>query len=681
MKNPIPAIFPQRELNWLKFNNRVLKESQDFSHPLLERIGFLGISASNLDEFFRVRVGELHITSENPKKFADPTAKQQLHAVHLSARRLMNRQYRFWENLLPELSAAGINLKSDSALTHEERRWLDSYFKKHLLPILTPLKENRFLFRKNFYLAVQLQYEKEKIKQILFLQIPAHLPRLIPLPTTSEKSAFFLLEELIKMHLSAFFPKTQILEAATFRLTRNEDFSIESTDHLSEELEKLIQCRQQGQILRLEVENTISKKLRKSLAATLVIDNSKIYPTKGFIDLTFLLALTECLNQPELCYPPLKPFQRIPLKSAPSLFKQIAQKDLLLHHPYDSFEPVIAFLTEAAKDPQVIAIKQTIYRIGTDPRLTNALIEAAKNGKKVTVFIEVRARLDEENNIRLAKHLMEEGCEVIFGLPDFKTHSKIILITRQEDHGIRHYLHLSTGNYNPKTAQVYTDIGLFTCNPEFSADGNAFFQFLSGKPTPPNWQKFMVAPFNLRQNLFQLIDQEIQAAKVGKPALIIAKMNSLFDQKIIAKLYEASQSGVKIELFVRGICALRPGIPGLSDNIRIRSLVGRFLEHSRICYFHNQGTPLYFLSSADWMRRNFDSRVEILFPILDSALKKRLSDILATLLADNSRTYFLDKNGRYSKRLFSPTRRFDSQKAFLEGKLRSGSELFDFVKL
>lgn len=679
MKHYLPSeLFSNRELSWLKFNERVLRESQDIGHPLLERLRFLSITSSNLDEFFMVRVGGLFeqlFQNIATRDIAGNSVEEQLSAIGKSTHRLTNRQSRFWEKMIPELKRENIEVLNETQLSNKQKEWLEKYFAKTVLPVLTPLGVDKhhpfpFLLNKSINLAVLLSRKNEKRKKTTshtaIIQVPSLLPRLIKLPSLKETAQFFFLEDLIKIYSHHLFLGYTLQDITTFRVTRNADFSVDNDDaeDLLVEMKKFIYQRNHGHTVRLEVERFTSKKLLKFLTDALEIKARQIYHIDGPLDMTCLSSLIDQLDRPDLTYPAIRPYDRICLDGSSTIFEQIAEKDLLLHHPYDSFDPIIAFVQEAAKDPKVLAIKQTIYRIGHDPRLTEALIEAAHNGKQVTVLMEVKARFDEENNIFQAKQLEEAGCHVIYGLPNLKTHGKMILVVRKEKKELRRYLHLSTGNYNPITAKIYTDLGLFTCNPLFGEDATAFFNFLSGYSDPPNWHHFSIAPLTLRKKINQLIQREIKAAKAGKPAGIVAKMNSLFDQEIIKKLYQASQAGVKIELIVRGICALKPGVPGISENIRVRSLIGRFLEHSRIFYFHNQGASEYYLSSADWMHRNLDNRVELLFPILDGELKSRIHRILATTLEDSSRTYLQLKNGNYRKRTSSQPR-FNSQEAFL----------------
>lgn len=685
-------LFTNRELSWLKFNERVLRESQDPQHPLLERVRFLSITSSNLDEFFMVRVGglfEQFFQNISTRDIAGMSVAEQLAEISKSAHRLVNRQYRFWGNITPQLEEAKIEIKDEASLSPKQREWLENYFEKTVLPALTPLGVDKhhpfpFLLNKSINLAVLLSRKGDKKKKVSFhtaiIQLPALLPRLILLPSPKGHYQFFFLEDLIKLYSYHLFRGYTVQDMTTFRITRNADFSVddEEAEDLLLEMKKFLYQRSHGHTVRLEVEHLASKKLLKFLTDTLDIKDWQVFHIDGPIDLTFLGTLADQMDRPGLSYAPIQPYQRIPLKET-SLFDQISQKDLMLHHPYDSFDPVIAFVQEAAKDPQVLAIKQTIYRSGKNPRLIEALIEAAHNGKQVTILMEVKARFDEENNLLRAKQLEEAGCHVIYGIPTLKTHGKIILVVRQEKGGIKRYLHFSTGNYNPDTAKVYTDIGFFTCDPQFGEDATALFNLLSCYSIPETWQKLCIAPSGLRKKFNQLIQREIKAAKRGESAAIVAKMNSLVDPEIIKKLYEASQAGVEIELIIRGICALKAEVPGLSENIRVRSLVGRFLEHSRIFCFYNSGNPEYYLSSADWMTRNLDNRVEILFPILAEDLKERLRDILATTLEDTSRAYILKKNNNYRKREVLPQYQFDSQIAFLKQDSLP-TDLFGFLQ-
>ena len=677
-----PNFFCNRENSWLAFNERVLSESQNLAHPLLDRLRFLAIASSNLDEFFMVRVGGLlenSLYKVASKDISGHTVDEQLKSISQIVHRFTLRQTQFWRKILPQLEEKGIEIKNPLNLSPAQNKWLEDYFHSTVLPTLTPIGIDMhhsfpFLLNKSLNLAVLLDKRNEKKKKnsqrVAIIQLPVLLPRLIPLPCGKERAEFFLLENLIKRHCHHLFRGHDILDITEFRITRNADFSVDDDDvkDLLEEMKKFLFQRSHGHTVRLEINSDTSKKLSDFLMETLKIKEPQVYRTDGPLDMTFLNGLANHSDFSELRYPALHPYARIPIDSKLSIFKQIREKDLLLHHPYDSFDPVIAFVEQAANDPHVLAIKQTIYRVGQDPRLINALIQAAHKGKQVTVLLEVKARFDEENNIFRAKQLEEAGCHVVYGLPGLKTHGKMILVVRQEKDGIRRYLHLGTGNYNPDTAKVYSDLGLFTCNPAFGEDATDLFNVLSGYSESPKWNAFAVAPFNLRKKLMQLIKREIKEAKAGNPARIIAKMNSLFDKAIVQKLYEASEAGVQVDLIIRGICTLKSEIPEVSDNIRVRSIIGRFLEHHRIFYFENCGEPEVFLSSADWMYRNLDNRVEIMFPIWSSEAKSRIFDILAGCLADTAGAYTLRKNGTYRKREIRPEFQFNFQQTLTQSQ-------------
>lgn len=684
-----PKLFFNRELSWLKFNERVLLESRDTTHPLLERVRFLAITSSNLDEFFMVRVGGLLEQKWQGIDYQDISGysvEEKLVEIAGSAHRLVNKQSRLWQKISEELTNKKILIKSWDNLTEPQKIWLRAYFTDTVFPVLTPLAVDAshpfpFLANKSLNVAVLLEKEDEKKKKkklrTAVIQLPSLLPRLIPLPDKKGQISFFPMELLLKHYAYRLFLGHVIQASAVFRITRNADFAVDDdgAEDLLTEMKKFLYQRSRGHTVRLEIEKAASKKLRAFLEKVLQIRDRQVYEIDGPLDLTCLNQLADHPLFPDLRYPALKPIESIKLDKGESLFDRIRQEDILLHHPFESFDPVILFIQEAAKDPKVLAIKQTLYRIGNDPRLITALTEAAQSGKQVTVVMEVKARFDEENNILRAKQLEEAGCHVIYGLPGLKTHSKITLIIRQEKSGLRRYLHLGTGNYNASTAKVYTDLGLLTDDPAFGEDATAFFNLLSGYSDSPVWRRLAVAPLDMRETFVRLIDRETQLAKSGKPGRIVAKMNSLFDQQIIEKLYEASQAGVEIDLIVRGICGLRPGIKGISDHIRVRSIIGRFLEHSRIFYFGNQNDPEIYLSSADWMHRNLTERVEILFPILAPSLKDNIKNLLSIYLADTSRTSRLRPAGTYHKSLSKKSSQMDSQVFLLAGKSFKGKKL------
>lgn len=682
-------LFFNRELSWLKFNERVLLESRDTTHPLLERVRFLAITSSNLDEFFMVRVGGLLEQKWQGIDYQDLSGysvEEKLVEISGSAHRLVCKQSRLWQKISEDLASKKILIKSWDHLTDSQKGWLRTYFTDTVFPVLTPLAVDAshpfpFLANKSLNVAILLEKETEKKKKkhsrTAVIQLPSLLPRLIPLPEKKGQISFFPMELLLKHYAHRLFLGHIIRSSAVFRITRNADFAVDDdgAEDLLTEMKKFLYQRSRGHTVRLEIEKAASKKLRTFLEKALQISERQVYEIDGPIDLTCLTQLADHPLFPDLRYPALQPIATIKLENGESLFDRIRREDILLHHPFESFDPVILFIQEAAKDPKVLAIKQTLYRIGSDPRLITALIEAAQSGKQVTVVMEVKARFDEENNILRAKQLEEAGCHVIYGLPGLKTHSKITLIIRQEKSGLRRYLHMGTGNYNASTAKVYTDLGLLTDDPAFGEDATAFFNLLSGYSDAPVWRRLAIAPLDMRETFVRLIDRETQLAKSGKSGRIIAKMNSLFDQQIIEKLYEASQAGVEIDLIVRGICGLRPGIKGVSDHIRVRSIIGRFLEHSRIFYFGNQNDPEIYLSSADWMHRNLTERVEILFPIIAAPLKEKIKNLLSIYLADTSRTSRLRPAGTYHKSLPKKSPQIDSQMLLLTGKPFKGKQL------
>lgn len=672
-------LFFNREISWLNFNERVLLQSLDLSHPLLERIRFLGITSSNLDEFFMIRVGGLLEKQEKKatnRDISGLTISDQLQNISHTTHKLVQSQYKIWKFMMPQLKREQIELRLPAQITAMQKKWLKHFFETEILPSLSPLrvKNSRSLSKLPskklailFHLSrkVKFQTQSENPEEIALLFIPSTLSRVISLPGSSKKSHFVLLEEVIKYYHKKIFPEFHVRSSLLFRMLRNTDFPLE-TDEISECLKdptKFSEVRKHGLFVRLETEENAPPKLLNLLVPLLPSNPEQIYSLPGPLDFTFLNSMLSQIDKPHLFYPPFAPCDPTKEKNE-SLFTQIKRKDLLLHHPYDSYEPIIALLEEAAADPKVITIKQAIYRAGHDPRIINALMQAAKNGKEVTVLMEVKARFDEENNLEIARQLIQAGCQVIYSPVGFKTHGKILLILRSERRQIKPYIHLATGNYNPTTAKIYTDLSFFTCNAEIAEDAAAFFTYLETGKKAEQWHKLCLAPFHMRKRLLQLIQREIDYAQQGKPAQIIAKMNSLMDQRMVGKLYQASQAGVKIELIIRGICVLKPGIPGLSENIQVHSLIGRFLEHTRIFLFHNNGNSRYYLSSADWMHRNLSRRIEILFPIEDSHLQEEISEILSFTLED-TRKFSLGYNGIYQSTPLKDQAPFNSQEYFL----------------
>ena len=668
----LPEYYENRELSWLKFDARVLNEAKDKSIPLLERLKFVSITSSNLDEFFMVRVASLKdmVHADYRKRdIAGMTASEQLDRINTATRKLVESQYNTYNrSLVPLMAANGIHIiEKYEELTAEQAAYVDRYFEEDVYPVLTPMAVDAsrpfpLIRNKTLNIAALLSSKKdEKHKdavEFATVQVPGVLPRLVPIPAdTSENSGevegrtFILLEQIIEKNIDKLFLNYHVLCAHPYRVMRNADLPIDEDEaaDLLKEIQKQLKKRQWGEVIRLEVEASVDKKLLRFLKDELKVAEEDIFQISGPIDLTFLMKMYGLSGCDSLRYEPYKP-QRVPeIEPGEDIFEAIRGGDILLHHPYETFDPVVDFIRQAASDPDVLAIKQTLYRVSGNSPIIASLAQAAENGKQVSVLVELKARFDEENNIVWAKKLEQAGCHVIYGLVGLKTHSKIALVVRREEDGIRRYVHLGTGNYNDSTAKLYTDCGIFTCNEAIGEDATAVFNMLSGYSEPLSWNELVLAPIWLRTRFMRLIARETQHAREGKPARIVAKMNSLCDEGIIAALYEASAAGVEIELIVRGICCLKVGIPGISENIHVRSIVGNFLEHSRIFFFLNDGEEELYMGSADWMPRNLDRRVEILFPVLDDTLKEKVKHILDVELADNTKAHVLKPDGEYEK--------------------------------
>ena len=668
----LPEYYENRELSWLKFDARVLNEAKDKSIPLLERLKFVSITSSNLDEFFMVRVASLKdmVHADYRKRdIAGMTASEQLDRINTATRKLVESQYNTYNrSLVPLMAANGIHIiEKYEELTAEQAAYVDRYFEEDVYPVLTPMAVDAsrpfpLIRNKTLNIAALLSSKKdEKHKdavEFATVQVPGVLPRLVPIPAdTSENSeevegrTFILLEQIIEKNIDKLFLNYHVLCAHPYRVMRNADLPIDEDEaaDLLKEIQKQLKKRQWGEVIRLEVEASVDKKLLRFLKDELKVAEEDIFQISGPIDLTFLMKMYGLSGCDSLRYEPYKP-QRVPeIEPGEDIFEAIRVGDILLHHPYETFDPVVDFIRQAASDPDVLAIKQTLYRVSGNSPIIASLAQAAENGKQVSVLVELKARFDEENNIVWAKKLEQAGCHVIYGLVGLKTHSKIALVVRREEDGIRRYVHLGTGNYNDSTAKLYTDCGIFTCNEAIGEDATAVFNMLSGYSEPLSWNELVLAPIWLRTRFMRLIARETKHAREGKPAKIVAKMNSLCDEGIIAALYEASAAGVEIELIVRGICCLKVGIPGISENIHVRSIVGNFLEHSRIFFFLNDGEEELYMGSADWMPRNLDRRVEILFPVLDDTLKEKVKHILDVELADNTKAHVLKPDGEYEK--------------------------------
>lgn len=657
-----PQNFVNRELSWLEFNYRVLSESRDKSQPLFERLKFLSITASNLDEFFMVRVASLkdmvHAKYTKPD-IAGMKPGEQLEKISVKTHEMVNLQYSTYNrSLLPALKQSGLRvICSHEDLKGEEGRYVDDYFMENVYPVLTPMAVDSsrpfpLVRNKSLNLAALLQKKSgEEDLEFAMVQVPSVLPRIVELPGKKDERTIILLEEIIERNIGSLFLNYNILAAHPFRVMRNADLDIDEEEavDLLEEIQKQLKKRQWGEAIRLEMEENMDKRLLKILKKELRIGSSDIYGIAGPLDLTVLMKLYGLPGFGHLKAPRCIP-QAVPeFLNEEDIFTNIRRGDILLHHPYQTFDPVVQFVSCASKDPDVLAIKQTLYRVSGHSPIIAALAEAADNGKQVSVLVELKARFDEENNINWAKKLEKAGCHVIYGLLGLKTHSKITLVVRREEDGIRRYVHLGTGNYNDSTAKLYTDLGLMTCNAQIGEDATAVFNMLSGYSEPLSWNKLVLAPIWLRIRLLKMIRRETHHARQSKPAHIIAKMNSLCDKEVIAALYEASCAGVKVDLIVRGICCLKAGIPGLSENIAVHSIVGNFLEHARILYFENDKSPEVYLGSADWMPRNLDKRVEIMFPIEDEALKREVLHVLFVQLEDNVKAHLLKSDGTYEK--------------------------------
>ena len=663
MKTYATSHFLSRELSWLAFNQRVLDEALNPANPLLERVKFFTITSSNLDEFFEVRVAGLKQQVESDiveRSFDGKTASETLRAIHKQVRRMIDHQYRCWrEELLPALAQNGIHILDYQHLSAADRSWVEQYYLANVRPVLTPLgidPSHPFpqLLNKSLNIVVQLEIEREGEieRRMAVVQVPRVLPRLVRLPREDEKLDFIYLGHLIGHYLADLFPGTKILGFWHFRVTRNSELYIDEEDigNLLKAVENELHNRRRGAAVRLEVDAGCPAEIYQYLLETLELTEEDLYLIDGPLNPTRLMVIYNGDHSPELRDKPFVAPTAPAFRGAQDIFSVIRQRDVLVHHPYESFGSVVEFLEQAAQDPNVLAIKQTLYRTGGDPRIVGALMDAVKNGKQVTAVTELKARFDEANNILWARRLEEAGVHVVYGIVHHKVHSKIALVVRRDEDGLRRYVHLGTGNYNPSTARLYTDLSLFTAQPEYGEDATNFFNLLTGISHFQGAKKFIISPFTTHEAMMALIKKETENAAARKPARIIAKMNSLVDQEIIEALYDASQAGVKIDLIIRGICCLRPGVEGLSENIIVRSIIGRFLEHSRIFYFENGGAPKLLLGSADWMPRNFFRRIEIVFPIEEPALRDRIiNQILATQLADNVKASILGHDGKYTR--------------------------------
>ncbi len=653
-KAKIPYI--NRELSWMDFNFRVLEESFEKENPIMERIRFLAITASNLDEFFMVRVAgvkeqvDLNYNAEDPSGL---TPAKLLPKLTERIRSFTEKQYScLHRSILPALKRNNISFLHPDEMNEQQKHFISDYFDRVLFPVLTPLAVDTsrpfpLLANKSLNLAVRLKQQEESYFAVV--QVPSILSRFLQVPSVTGQT-FVLLENVIIYKLDELFERSEIRSSCAFRITRNSDLEIdEESEDLLIEIQKSIKRRKRGKPVRLEILQRCDAETREFLEEMLDMNPDEIFEESGPLDLTFFSKFASLPDFESLCFKPLVPVYPPPdFLGYDDIFTAIREKDRMVHHPYESFEIVVNFVRQAAEDENVLAIKQTLYRVSGHSPIIAALIKAAENGKQVTVLVELKARFDEENNIIWAKKLEEAGCHVIYGLTGLKTHCKILLIVRRDEDGIRRYLHIGTGNYNDSTAKIYTDIGMFTCKEPYGKDASSLFNVLTGYSLPPEYNRFIVAPHGMRNFFERMIAKETDNARNGLPSGITAKVNSLVDPAMIELLYKASQAGVTIHLIVRGICCLIPGLPGISENITVNSIVGRQLEHSRIFRFENAGNPKIYMGSADWMQRNLDRRVELAFPIEDSDLKKRVFAILNLMLNDNINTRVMQSDTTYS---------------------------------
>lgn len=652
-----PEYFYNRELSWLKFNLRVLKEAMVKDTPLLERLKFIAISASNLDEFFMVRVASLWSNFDSGVEKRDASGMsvhEQLVAISQAAHEQVRTQTKSLIALMAEMDAVKLHFRRVKDLSELGKDWLEEYYREVVFPVLTPMAVDAsrpfpFLANKTLNLAVEL-IKADGEHSMGLIQVPSVLDRIVEVEPEGKRT-FVFLEDIIASHCHDLFKGCHILDMVSFRVTRDSDLDLEEDDSvdLMKEVEESLRKRKRGAAVRLEIFKTNNNRIKRFLEENLDVTEMEVYEINGPLDPTCFFKFIGMKGMWPWLYEPFVPQRPLELPDDSDLFAAIRENDILLHHPYESFDPVVKLVSDAADDPQVLAIKQTLYRVSGNSPIVAALARAAENGKQVTVLVELKARFDEENNILWARRLEKAGCHVIYGLVGLKTHAKIILIVRKEDNGIKRYLHLGTGNYNDSTAKLYTDLGLMTANDEFGSDASAFFNLLSGYSEPPVWNKLVMAPLGLREKIYALIDNEIAMVRAGREGHIIAKMNSLIDQPVIQKLYEASAAGVHIDLIVRGICGLRTGIEGISDNITVRSIVGRQLEHSRIFWFANGGEEQLYLSSADWMPRNLNDRVELFFPVETEEHIHRIKALLDLYLRDNVGAHMMQSNGTYRR--------------------------------
>ena len=685
-----PIYYNNRELSWLAFNERVLEEAEDEKNPLLERLKFLAIFSSNLDEFFMVRVAglqdQVRAGFHKPENKSGFTPKEQLAKIAERTQALVRRQMEVYRQLTQkQLTKEHVYIHEINQLSTTQRQYVDELFEETIFPVLTPVAVDAYrpfptLLGKTLNLLVMLETEDrqtEVTNKVAVVQVPSVLERYIKLPSKELESHYILLEDVIASHIEHLFLGYRVISVQAFRLTRNADLTIheEGAQDLLVEIEKELKKRKWGVGSRLEVrDGEMSDDVLDYLLDEFEIEQTDVFKIDGPLDLTALFAFSKSISKgrEHLEYESFIPQPPQDLQSDENIYEKALQQDLFFHHPYESFAPIIDFITEASVDPSVLAIKQTLYRVSGNSPIIQALKTAAENGKQVTVLVELKARFDEENNVHWAKLLEQAGCLVIYGVNNLKTHSKITLVVRRRQGKIERFVHLGTGNYNDATAKIYTDMGIITSNKEFGIDATNFFNYLSGYTEKPVYHHLIVAPFDIRDEFLRLIDQEIKSHKKHGNGFIKAKMNSLTDKDLMMKLYEASIAGVKIELIIRGICCLRPGIKGVSENIKVTSIVGRFLEHARIFWFHQNGKHRLYLSSADMMTRNMVKRVEILFPVYSEEIKARIFDIMSTQLNDNCKARVQDLNGIYHyKSDVNGLHPINSQEIFLKESVKA----------
>lgn len=671
-----PRHFINRELSWLEFDQRVLDQAFDSANPLLERLKFLCIVSSNLDEFFEVRVAGLKqqrqtLTHETG---ADGlTASEVLARISKRVRKLVDDQYRCWrEHLQPELEAEGIRFHTYPHVPENEAEFFEEFFHQQVYPVLTPLAIDPVhpfpqLLNKSLNVVVELEGEDLET-DIAVVQVPRILPRVVKFSHETTRDDYVFLGHVIQHHVGRLFKGVKVRGAHLFRITRNSNlyFDDEEVDNLLHTIEAELRKVNRGAAVRLEVEKHCPDHIVTRLLELFTLEEEDVFRIDGPLNLVRLMPFTLQIDRPELRYKRFTPNTVVSLEAEADVFFHLRKGDILLHHPYDNFQTVVDFLAQAAEDPEVLAIKQTLYRTSSDSPIVRSLIEAAKNGKQVTVVIELKARFDEAANIKWARMMREAGIDVVYGVTGLKTHAKAILVVRNEGNRIRRYAHLGTGNYHPSTARLYTDLGMLTCREEVTEDLAELFNLITGVSKFAGMNELMCAPFNLHKSFIELIERETRNALDGKPSGIYAKVNSLIEEGVIEALYRASAAGVKVRLMVRGMCALRPGIPGVSENIEVRSLVGRFLEHSRIFRFENAGDPVFILASADWMQRNLFKRVETAFPVQSPGMREHVEEILEWFWRDNVKAQVMHADGTYApRRRTKDEPAFDAQAEFL----------------